>query len=71
MPLPKRLAKGTASHTVRVRVPRYLWHQFLDACATAGASEASEAVRDGMRMFIRKANTRRVKRELLPKGKAT
>ena len=43
-----------------------LWHQFLEACGTAGLTEASEGVRDGMRMFIRKANTKRVKRALRP-----
>jgi len=66
MGLPTRLAHGKASHTVRVRVPRHLWHQFLESCATAGLTEASEGVRDGMRMFIRKASTKRVKRALRP-----
>ena len=61
MSLPARLPTGKTSHTVQVRVPRHLWHQFLDACEKAGTNEASEAVRDGMRMFIRKSNAKRVK----------
>lgn len=60
MPLPSRLPKGKASHTVRVRVPRHLWHQFLEACEKTGAEKASEGIRDGMRMFIRQSNRKRV-----------
>ena len=45
---------------VRVRVPRHLWHQFLDACENVGVEKASEALRDSMRMFIRQSNRKRV-----------
>ena len=60
MALPPRLPKGTPSHMVRVRVPRHLWHQFLEACENVGAEKASEALRDSMRMFIRQSNRKRV-----------
>ena len=66
MPLPPRLPKGKASHKLEVRVPRYLWHQFLEACKAEGYGSASAALRVSMQMFIRTVR----KREVLLGGKS-
>jgi hypothetical protein len=64
MSLPTRLAAGVPSHTVRVRVPRALWHRFLDACEALDEDSASEAVRQAMRAYVRSAGKGRVMRSL-------
>lgn len=66
VPLPPKLPRGKASHKLEVRVPRYLWHEFLDACKAAGNHNASNAIRESMRVFIRSVRKREI--VLGPKG---
>lgn len=69
MALPSNLPSGKTSHTLKTRVPRYLWHDFLKACKIAGYDSASAALRDLMRDFIRKTRMEQKKRTIL--GRAT
>jgi metal-responsive CopG/Arc/MetJ family transcriptional regulator len=65
MALPPKLAPGKASHTLKTRVPRYLWHEFLVACRAEGYRSASAALREAMRFFIHKSKTRQKRRIVL------
>jgi metal-responsive CopG/Arc/MetJ family transcriptional regulator len=58
MALPPPLPRGKASHKLEVRVNRYLWHEFLEACKASGYRNASEALREAMRTFIRASRKR-------------
>lgn len=64
MSLPSRLPPGVPSHTIRVRVPRALWHRFLEACEQLDEDSASEAVREAMRTYVRSSGKGRVMRSL-------
>ena len=74
MALPPKLKRGKTSHTIQTRVPRYLWHEFLDACKTQGYRSASEGFRESMRLFIRQSKLKQRRKVLLgaqpkrPKG---
>jgi len=74
MALPPKLKRGKTTHTLQTRVPRYLWHEFLDACKTQGYRSASEGFRESMRLFIRQSKLKQRRKVLLgaqpkrPKG---
>lgn len=65
MALPPKLPRGQASHTLRTRVPRYLWHEFLEACRVLGYRSASEGLREAMRLFNRQAQLKQRRKVLL------
>ena len=65
MALPPKLKRGKTTHTLQTRVPRYLWHEFLESCRTMGYRSASEALRESMRLFIRQAKLKQRRKVLL------